>query len=137
MKLSNLRTLACITAIVLAPSIAFAGGTQTQDKASTGQSQDPDKGMKEGDMGLKGVGEGSKPDSTMVDDATLVTDVEKALKADAMTQNLDIKAKVLNGAVTLTGEAADARWKARAAVVATSVKGVKSVKNDITIGKKK
>jgi hypothetical protein len=53
MKISNLKKLACIAAIALAPSIVFAGGTQSQDKASTGQSNDPDAGMKEGDMGLK------------------------------------------------------------------------------------
>ena len=134
MKTSNLKKLACITAIVLAPSIAFAGGTQTQDKASTGQSNDPDAEMKAGDMGTEGVNQNSKQDTTMVDDATLVTNVQDALKDDAMTKNLDIKAEVSNGIVTLTGAASDQRWTTRATTVARSVKGVKSVKNNMTIG---
>jgi len=136
MKVSNLKKLACITAIVLAPSIAFAGGTQSPDKASTGQSNDPNAEMKAGDMGVEGVGQSSKQDTTMVDDATLVTNVQNALKADPNTQNLDIKAEVSNGVVTLTGVASAKRWTARATTVARSVKGVKSVKNNMTIGHK-
>lgn len=134
MKISNLKKLACMTVIILAPSIAFAGGTQTQDEASTGQSNDPDAGMKAGDMGTEGVGQSSKQDTTMVDDATLLTNVQDALKADPMTKNLDIKAEVSNGIVTLTGAASGKRWTARATTVARSVKGVKSVKNNMTIG---
>jgi hyperosmotically inducible protein len=72
----------------------------------------------------------------MVDDSTLATNVQKALKADAKTKNLDIKAEVSKGVVTLTGKAGDTRWKARAETVARSVKGVKSVTNNITIGDK-
>ena len=136
MKISNLKKLACITAIVLAPSIAFAGGTQSPDKASTGQSNDPNAEMKAGDMGVVGVGQSSKQDTTMVDDATLATNVQNALKADPNTQNLDIKAEVSNGVVTLTGVASAKRWTARATTVARSVKGVKSVKNNMTIGHK-
>ncbi len=138
MKISNLKKLACITAIVLAPLMVFAGGTNStsQDKASTGQSNDPDSGSKEGDMGAAGVGQSSKQDSVMVDDATLATNVQNAIKADPNIQNIDIKAKVSKGVVTLTGVASDSRWKARATVVANSVKGVKSVKNNMTIGHK-
>lgn len=136
MKISNLTKLACITAIVLAPSIGFAGGTQTQDKASTGQSNDPNAGMKAGDMGTQGVGQSSKPDTNVVDDATLTTNVQNALKADPTLQNLDITAEVSNGVVTLTGVASGKRWTGRATTVARSVKGVKSVKNNMTIGHK-
>lgn len=139
MKISNLKKLACITAIVLAPSIAFAGGTNatSEDKASTGQSKDPDPGLKEGDMGVTGVGQSSKQqDSAIVDDATLATNVQNALKADPNIKNLDIKAEVSNGVVTLTGVASGKRWTSRATTVANSVKGVKSVKNNMTIGNK-
>ena len=138
MKVSNLKKLACITAIILLPSIAFAGGTNSTspDKASTGQSKDLDPGLKEGDMGVVGVGQNSKQDFFIVDDATLATNVQSALKADPNTQNLDIKAEVSNGVVTLTGVASAKRWTARATTVARSVKGVKSVKNNMTIGHK-
>lgn len=139
MNLSTLKKLACIIAIVLVPSMAFAGGTnsQTQGKATTGQINDPDPGMKQGDMGLKGVGQSSYPGaSEAVDDTTLATDVKKALKTDPMLQNFDVKAEVSKGIVTLTGAASDVRAKARAETVASSVAGVKSVTNKITIGDK-
>jgi osmotically-inducible protein OsmY len=138
MKISNLKKLACITAIVLAPSIAFAGGTNatSEDKASTGQSKDPDPGLKAGDTGVTGVGQSSKQDAVIVDDATLATNVQNALKADPNIQNLDIKAEVSKGVVTLTGVASAKRWTSRATIVANSVKGVKSVKNNMTIGHK-
>lgn len=138
MKISNLKRLACITAIVLVPTLSYAGGTNsaTEDKASTGQSKDLDPGLKEGDMGVVGVGQDSKQDTVMVDDATLAADVKKALKADPTIQNIDIKSEVSQGIVTLTGVASDKRWTARATAVANSVKGVKSVKNNMTIGQK-
>lgn len=134
MKTSNFKKIVCITAIVFAPCITLAGGTQTEEKASTGQSNDPDTGMKAGDMGAVGVGQSSKQDNMVVDDATLATNVQNALKADSMTKKLDIQTEVSNGVVTLTGTAGDVRWTARAAVVAQSVKGVKSVNNKIKIG---
>ncbi|MDO9365504.1 MAG: BON domain-containing protein [Methylotenera sp.] len=138
MKILNLKKLACITAIVLAPFIAFAGGTNStsEGKASTSQSNDPDSGMKEGDMGVVGVGQSSKQDTVMVDDATLTTNVKNALKADPTLSKLHIKTEVSDGVVTLTGVASDKRWTARATTVANSVKGVKSVNNNMTIGHK-
>ncbi len=136
MKISNLKKLACITAIIIAPTIAFAGGTNSKTEASTGESRDLDPGLKEGDMGQLGVGQTSKQDSAVVDDATLTTNVHKALKADPETKGLEITAKVSNGAVTLTGFASGKRWTARATEVARSVIGVKSVKNNMTIGSK-
>lgn len=138
METSNFKKLICITAIVLAPSIAFAGGTNStsEGKASTGQSNDPDSGMKDGDTGVVGVGQGSKQDTAIVDDATLTTNVQKALSADPSLSKLNINTDVSDGVVTLTGVASDKRWTARATTVANSVKGVKSVKNNMTIGHK-
>ena len=134
MKISNLKKLACITAIILAPSIAFAGGTSTDDKASTGQSNDPNASMKAGDQGAVATGQSSKQDTNIVDDSTLAKNVKKALKTDPMTQKLGIKAAVSNGIVTLTGTVSDPNSKSRAVQVANSVKGVKSIKDDIVVG---
>lgn len=129
MKTTNLKNLACITALILAPSIASAGGTnsEAEDKATTGHTLDSETGTKAGEM-RKDSHDG------MTDDASLATNVEEALKADSMTSALDINVESSAGAVTLTGVAAGTRWKTRAAVVAANVKGVKSVKNDIEIG---
>lgn len=139
MNISQLRKLTFISAIVLLPAMALAGGTnsQVQDKATTGQVNDPDPGMKEGDMGLKGVGQPSTPaTSAVADDAKLAAEVKKAIKADAMLKNFDVKAEVSKGMVTLSGVASDVRLKARAETVASSVAGVQSVNNEITIGNK-
>ena len=134
MKTSHLKKFACITAIVLAPAVAFAGGTSTQDEASTGQSHDPNPSMKAGDQGMVGVGPTSKQDTVRVDDFTLASKVKSALKNDPMLQNIDIKPEVSKGVVTLTGVISDVRWKARATQVANSVQGVKLVNNRISIG---
>lgn len=135
MKTSKLKTLACITAFILAPSLATAGGTNSgaQDKPATGHTNDPDTGTRAGEVRTDAPDSAVKSDGK-VDDAALTSNVEKALKADAQTSTLDIKVKVSAGAVTLSGDAADIRWKMRAEAVAASVKGVKSVKNNIKIG---
>jgi hypothetical protein len=135
MKTLNLKNLACMTALILAPSIAFAGGTNSQDKdkATTGHTLDTETGTKAGEMRQDAHDAAVKSDG-MTDDASLVTNVGKALKADPLTSELDIKVGVKAGAVTLTGKVAGMRWKSQASVVAASVKGVKSVKNDIEIG---
>lgn len=112
MKISNLKKLACITAIVLAPSIAFAG-----DAVDVSQSS-------------------KEYTDVVVDDATLASHVESALKADPLLQELDIAANASSGVVTLTGVASATRWTAQATMVAKKVKGVKSVKNNMTIGHK-
>lgn len=135
MKTSKLKTLACIAAFIITPAVAMAGGTNSdvQDKATTGHTNDPDTGTRAGEMRTDGPDSAVKGDGK-VDDAVLADNVENALKADAQTSELDIKVKVRSGAVTLSGDAADIRWKSRAEAVAASVKGVKSVKNNIKIG---
>lgn len=135
MKTTNLKNLACITALILAPSIAFAGGTNSQadDKATSGHRLDSETGIKAGEM-RKDAHDGIVKSDGMTDDASLVTNVEKALKADSVTSELDIKVVASAGAVTLSGQAAGIRWKSQAANVAGKVKGVKSVQNNIEIG---
>ena len=132
MKTLSFKNIVCITAISIMSSIAFAGGTNTEGKPAAGQSNDPDPGLKSGDMGSVGVGQDTKQDTSMVDDATLTTNVQKALKDDPSLSKLMIDVKVSGGVVTLTGVASDKRWSARATQVANSVPGVKSVTNSMT-----
>ncbi|MGB4812618.1 MAG: BON domain-containing protein [Methylophilaceae bacterium] len=136
MKISNLKKLACITAIVLAPLIAFAGGTNSKSEAATGESRSLDSGLQEGDMGQVGVGQTSKQDTAVVDDATLIAEVQKALKDDPETSILDVTVKANKGVVTLTGVASAKRWKNRVTEVTRSVVGVHSVKNNMKMGSK-
>ncbi len=142
MKRFDIGKFLCIIAMALMPCLAVAGGTNSQDSGTTGYKNDPDKPTKQGDMGAKDVqsnGDQAQDSSSMPapDDSALGKQVEDALKADAMLKNVDIKTEVHGGAVTLTGEVGDVRWEGRAAKVARSVKGVKSVNNELTVGKKK
>jgi|GEM_PF-1770579 hyperosmotically inducible periplasmic protein len=138
MKSTLLRKLLCALALSLMPFLAFAGGTNTQSDPSTGYEKAPDKSTQQGDMGT-GVGtEDSTAPQERVSDSELTKNVEKALKNEAQLKNLDIDVEVNDGVVTLSGDAKDVRFQGRAAKVASSVKGVKSVQNNLSInGKKK
>ena len=137
MKATLIKKLLCVTAISLTPFLAFAGGTNTDSDATTGYEKAPDRSTQQGDMGT-GVGtEGSTGTQELVSDAELTKKVEKALKKEAQLEKLDIEVEVKNGVVTLSGDAKDVRFQGRAAKVASSVKGVKSVQNNLTINDKK
>ena len=136
MKSTLLRKLLCALAISLMPFLAFAGGTNTQSDPSTGYEKSPDKSTQQGDMGT-GVGtEDTVSPQERVSDSELTKNVEKALKNEAQLKNLDIDVKVNDGVVTLSGDAKDVRFQGRAAKVASSVKGVKSVQKNLTINGK-
>lgn len=139
MKPSMIKKLLCVTAISLTPFLAFAGGTNTGGDASTGYEKNPDRATEQGDMGAKGVGQTkpSEQEQMKVDDSTLTKKIEDALKSDAMLQKLDLKVEVKDGVATLSGDAKDVRWQARAVKVANGIEGVKSVQNNLTVGAEK
>jgi hyperosmotically inducible periplasmic protein len=64
-------------------------------------------------------------------DSDIRMDVEKALRADAGTST--VTADVTDGVATLSGNVADASAQSRAATLASGVKGVKSVQNNVTV----
>ncbi|MGZ5221102.1 MAG: BON domain-containing protein [Chitinophagaceae bacterium] len=66
-----------------------------------------------------------------VKDADVKTAVETALRANPETAGLMVDVK--DGVATVSGEAKDEAAKAKAAELATAVKGVKSVENNIAI----
>lgn len=130
---ATLKKLLCASLISLTPFLAHAGGTNTQEDSTTGYKNAPDRGTQQGDMG-KGVGtNGSTTSNIKIDDSDLTKKVEKAIENDAQLQKLDIDVETDNGVVTLSGEVSDVRWKGRAAKVASSVQGVKSVQNELTL----
>lgn len=131
MKATLIKKLLCVSAISLTPFLVFAGGTNTEGTPSTGYEKNPDQSTQQGDMG-KGVGTKSTS-SEQMSDSELTKKVEEALKKDAQLRNVDIDVKAENGIITLSGDVGDMRWKGRAAKVASSVKGVKSVQNDLTV----
>lgn len=140
MQSTGFRKTLCAVALSLTPFLVFAGGTNSQDDAATGHKNDPDRTMERGDMGIEGdaqtrdtitaPGSGQQAE---VDDSALTEQVEHALKSDVMLEKLDIDVEVDDGTVTLSGNAKDIRWQARAVRVAQSVQGVKSVKNELKI----
>lgn len=64
-------------------------------------------------------------------DADVKSSVETALRANPETNGLMVD--VAEGVVTLSGDAKDEAAKAKAAELATAVKGVKSVQNNISV----
>jgi hyperosmotically inducible protein len=123
------KKLLCAAALTLTPFVVYAGGTNTDDKATTGYQNAPDRSTQQGDMG-KGAGNGSV---AKVSDSDLEDRVEKAIENDAQLRNIDIDVDAENGVVKLTGDVSDIRWKGRATKVASSVQGVKSVRNELSV----
>ncbi len=66
-----------------------------------------------------------------VKDEDLKTNIETALRANPETAGLMVDVK--DGVATISGEAKDEAAKAKAAELATSIKGVKSVENNVAI----
>ena len=64
-------------------------------------------------------------------DADIQTSVETALRANPETSGLMVDVK--DGVATISGDAKDEAAKAKAAELATGVKGVKSVQNNIAV----
>jgi uncharacterized integral membrane protein len=68
------------------------------------------------------------------DDATVQTAVDKKLSDDATLSSLGITATVMDGKVTLMGMVKTTALKAQVERAVRSVKGVKSIDNQISIG---
>jgi osmotically-inducible protein OsmY len=70
-----------------------------------------------------------------IDDASITAQVKVVLLSHRSTSALKTRVETKNGVVTLSGKAKSAAEKNAAAKFANDVKGVKSVKNRMTIGK--
>lgn len=68
-----------------------------------------------------------------IDDTTITTRVKAALLADKQVSGMAINVETFKGTVQLSGFANSTQEKEKAAEVARSVKGVKSVNNDIRL----
>ena len=68
-----------------------------------------------------------------IDDGALTGKVKAALIANADTKTYQINVETQEGVVRLLGAVDNPKAKATAATVAMSVKGVKEVKNELTI----
>ena len=70
----------------------------------------------------------------MIDDASITASVKSALLLQRSTSALHTKVDTKNGVVTLTGQAKSAAEKDLATKLVSDIKGVKNVKNEMTIG---
>ncbi len=68
-----------------------------------------------------------------VDDATITTHVKAKFADDSTVAATSIRVETLKGQVQLSGFAKSAEEKSRAEILARSVKGVASVRNDIVV----
>lgn len=69
----------------------------------------------------------------VVDDASVTTQVKRALLTHKSTSALKTKVTTNDGAVVITGEAASAAEKSLVTKLAEDVRGAKSVRNDMTV----
>jgi len=68
-----------------------------------------------------------------VDDSVITTRVKSAFVQDEQVSALNIKVETFKGVVQLSGFADDHAESRKAASIASGVKGVKSVRNDIAV----
>ena len=71
--------------------------------------------------------------NVVVDDSTITTGVKQAIKRSTELSNADIDVATREGIVQLSGYVSSAENVATAAAVARTVKGVKSVRNDLRL----
>ncbi|BDT58414.1 transporter [Massilia varians] len=76
---------------------------------------------------------GGGPVAQYVDDATITAGVKAAIVREPTLSVFDIEVETVQGVVQLSGFVSSADSVAAAASVARTVKGVKSVKNDLRL----
>jgi len=77
---------------------------------------------------------GGSTSGRVSDDSTIQTGIDKKLSDDPSLASLGITAVVINGKVTLTGLVKTESQKAQVERTVRSVKGVKSIDNQISVG---
>lgn len=79
------------------------------------------------------VGRGQETAGAYIDDAGITTAVKAKFVDDKTVSASSISVETLNGTVQLSGFAKSNAEKARAGEIATGVKNVRSVRNDIVV----
>jgi hypothetical protein len=76
---------------------------------------------------------GGEVESTTVDDASIQSNIEKALASDSTAAGLDVSTLVENGRVTIVGSVRSADLKLRVERIIRSLKGVNGVDNQLVV----
>jgi hyperosmotically inducible protein len=79
------------------------------------------------------VGKDERTAERIAQDAAITADVKARLIAEPGIRSLSINVDTFNGNVTLKGEVTAAAQRSTAAGIAGKVKGVKSVRNELTV----
>jgi len=119
-------------------------GTTTSSSSGTTVSEDMKKAGEDAKQATKDAAADVKDAtksaadqaSNKVSDALITTSVKAELAKDSKLSALAINVDTDNGRVVLKGTAPDADSKARATSLASAVKGVSSVDNQLTVGSK-
>lgn len=120
-----------LTAAAIAAALALVGCDQRSDSAarradtSTASAPAPDASQK--------MAAATDKMATAVDDSTLTAKVKAALMAEPGLRSLQISVDTKNAAVTLSGSVDTAASKDRAKEVASSVAGVATVVDQLTV----
>jgi len=109
--------------------------SQAQKDLTTEYAKDVEgvKGVKNEMTVAKTSGKPEKTVGEKVDDASITAQVKMTLLSHRSTSALNTKVKTKDGVVTLSGKAKNAAEKELATKFANDVKGVKSVKNQMTV----
>lgn len=79
------------------------------------------------------VTRGQQTVGSYIDDASITTSIKARFADNKLVDTTSIRVETLNGTVQLSGFAKNATEKTSAESIARDVKGVKSVKNEITV----
>ncbi|WP_161974530.1 BON domain-containing protein [Piscinibacter terrae] len=127
-----------------APVTSTSGTGSTSSSSSTTVGEDMKKAGEDAKQATKDAATDVKDAtksaadqaSNKVSDALITTSVKAELAKDSKLSALAINVDTDNGRVVLKGTAPDADSKSRATSLATAVKGVTSVDNQLTVGSK-
>jgi hyperosmotically inducible periplasmic protein len=111
--------------------------SEAQKELTTEYAKDV-QGVKDVNNEMKVVTPGKKPPETLgekIDDASITAQVKLTLFLHKATSWLDTKVDTTDGVVTLRGKAHNAAEKGLVTKLVSDVHGVKSVKNEMTVGK--
>jgi len=76
---------------------------------------------------------GGETETVVIDDATIQSNIEKALAADSTAAGLDVSTLVENGQVTIVGSVQSPQLKQRVEKIIRALKGVTGVDNQLVV----
>lgn len=124
MKTSRYFVAVLLTALMVSPILAVAAAEDDPVKEPMNTEVKPN---------TKSIDTGSS--SAAIDDTTINNNVKKALASNADVSDQKVQVDTKNGVVKVTGKVSDQVHITKIVQVIANVKGVKSVDNQITVGR--